>query len=48
MSWLSRRGKASGPASDGTRPQPAPRPPAAPSAGNESPPRRERPDRVVR
>ncbi len=30
MSWLSRRGKASGPASDGTRPQPAPRPPAAP------------------
>ena len=30
MSWLFRRGKSSGPASDGTRPQPAPQPPAAP------------------
>jgi len=41
MSWLSRRGKASGPASDGTRPrppapgreppEPVPGPPAAPA-----------------
>ena len=30
MSWLSRRGKSSGPASGGARPRPAPRPPAAP------------------